>query len=123
MPFCQDALLRQGDVMKFMKQRTTTFEDEEDPLTGVANLFDVAMLFAVGLLVVTMMHFNLTELLTTQDMTIVKNPGQENMEVIIKNGTEIETLNMTEETVTTTGRRLAVLYETPEGATIYVEEK
>ena len=109
--------------MKFMKQRTKTFEDEEDPLTGVANLFDVAMLFAVGLLVVTMMHFNLTELLTTQDMTIVKNPGEENMEVVIKNGTEIETLNMTEETVTTTGRKLAVLYETPEGATIYVEEK
>ncbi len=92
-------------------------------MSGVANLFDVAMMFAVGMLIVTMMHFNLTELLTTEDVTIVKNPGEENMEVVIKNGTEIETLNMTEQTLTTTGRKLATLYTTPEGATVYVEEK
>ncbi len=109
--------------MRFMRDRRETFGDEEDPLSGVANLFDVAMMFAVGMLIVTMMHFNLTELLTTEDVTIVKNPGEENMEVVIKNGTEIETLNMTEQTLTTTGRKLATLYTTPEGATVYVEEK
>jgi len=109
--------------MRFMKSRIEAFEDEDDPLSGVANLFDVAMIFAVGLLVVTMMHFSLTELLTTEDVTIVKNPGEEKMEVVIKNGTEIEKLNMTEETVTTRGRKIATLYTTPEGATVYVEEE
>lgn len=114
--------------MRFMKRKTRRSnrskrsDDDEDPLSGVANLFDVAMLFAVGLLLVTMMHFNLTELLTSQDITIVKNPGQEDMQVIIKNETEIETLNMTEETVTTMGKLVASLYETEGGGTVYVEE-
>ena len=109
--------------MRFMKKRTKTSDEDEDPLSGVANLFDVAMIFAVGLLVMMMMYVNLPELLTSQDVTIVKNPGQEDMQIIIKNETEIEVLNMTDETVTTMGKLVASLYETEGGATVYVEEK
>jgi hypothetical protein len=109
--------------MRFMKKRTETSSEDEDPLSGVANLFDVAMIFAVGLLVMMMMYVNLPELLTSQDVTIVKNPGQDDMQIIIKNETEIEVMNMTEETVTTMGKLVASLYETEGGATVYVEEK
>ena len=109
--------------MRFMKKRTETAYEDEDPLSGVANLFDVAMIFAVGLLVMMMMYVNLPELLTSQDVTIVKNPGQDDMQIIIKNETEIEVLNMTEETVTTMGKLVASLYETEGGATVYVEEE
>ncbi|MEA1943758.1 MAG: DUF2149 domain-containing protein, partial [Euryarchaeota archaeon] len=106
--------------MKFMKQRRGRSDEDDDPLSGVANLFDVAMIFAVGLLVMMMMYVNLPELLTSQDVTIVKNPGQDDMQVIIKNETEIEVLNMTDETVTTMGKLVASLYETEGGATVYV---
>jgi hypothetical protein len=109
--------------MRFMKKRTETSDEDEDPLSGVANLFDVAMIFAVGLLVMMMMYVNLPELLTSQDVTIVKNPGQDDMQIIIKNETEIEVLNMTDETVTTMGKLVASLYETEGGATVYVEEE
>jgi len=109
--------------MRFIKKRTETSDDDDDPLSGVANLFDVAMIFAVGLLVMMMMYVNLPELLTSQDVTIVKNPGQDDMQIIIKNETEIEVLNMTDESVTTMGKRVASLYETEGGATVYVEEK
>ena len=109
--------------MKFMKPRREVSDEDEDPLSGVANLFDVAMIFAVGLLVMMMMYVNMPELLTSQDVTIVKNPGQEDMQIIIKNETEIEVLNMTEESVTTMGKLVASLYETEGGATVYVEEK
>jgi len=109
--------------MRFMKKRTETSGEDEDPLSGVANLFDVAMIFAVGLLVMMMMYVNLPELLTSQDVTIVKNPGQDDMQIIIKNETEIEVLNMTEETVTTMGKLVAGIYETEGGATVYVEEE
>ena len=98
-------------------------DEDEDPLSGVANLFDVAMIFAVGLLVMMMMYVNMPELLTSQDVTIVKNPGQEDMQIIIKNETEIEVLNMTDESVTTMGKLVASLYETEGGATVYVEEE
>ncbi len=110
-------------IMRFMKKRTETSDEDEDPLSGVANLFDVAMIFAVGLLVMMMMYVNLPELLTSQDVTIVKNPGQDDMQIIIKNETEIEVLNMTDETVTTMGKLVASLYETEGGATVYVEEE
>ena len=109
--------------MKFMKHKRGRSDEDSDPLAGVANLFDVAMIFAVGLLVMMMMYVNMPELLTSQDVTIVKNPGQENMQIIIKNETEIEVLNMTDESVTTMGKPIARLYETESGATVYVEEK
>ena len=73
--------------------------DADEPLTGVANLFDVAMVFALGLMVVLLMYYNLQELLKPQDVTIVKNPGQKNMEIIVKHGKKIERLNMTNQTV------------------------
>ena len=109
--------------MRFMKHKKEQSSEDDDPLSGVANLFDVAMIFAVGLLVMMMMYVNLPELLTSQDVTIVKNPGQDDMQIIIKNETEIEVLNMTEETVTTMGKLVASLYETEGGATVYVEEE
>ena len=36
-------------------------EDDGDPLSVVVNLFDVAMVFAVSLMVAMVMHMNMTE--------------------------------------------------------------
>jgi hypothetical protein len=78
-----------------MNRRKKMADLDDDPLSGVANLFDVAMIFAIGLLVVALTHFGVEELITQSDVTIVKNPGQENMQVIIKQGDEIEKLEET----------------------------
>lgn len=61
-------------------------EEDSDPLSVVVNLFDVAMVFAVALMVAMVMHMNMTEVFTQEDFTIVKNPGKENMEIIMKEG-------------------------------------
>jgi hypothetical protein len=55
----------------------------------MANLFDIAMIFAVALMVAMTTYFQVSELLTQDNMTMVKNPGKENMEIIIKKGKEI----------------------------------
>lgn len=96
-------------------------EDDDDPLNGVANLFDVAMVFALGLMVMLLMYLSMPEVLTQTDMTIVKNPGQQNMEVIVKHGEQIEKLDMLNQTVQTeivgeVGR----IYKTKGGGMIYV---
>ncbi len=94
----------------------------DDPLGGVANLFDVAMVFAVALLVALVTSYHLPELITPdQDVTIVKNPGEPTMEVIVKSGQEIKTLNMSEtmieeDVVGTVG----TIYEMQDGGMIYV---
>ena len=57
-------------------------QEDADPLSVVVNLFDVAMVFAVALMVAMVMHMNMTEVFTQEDFTIVKNPGKDNMEII-----------------------------------------
>ena len=61
-----------------------------DPMGTVANLFDVAMVFAVALMVALVTRFNMTEMFSKEDFTMVKNPGKENMEIITKEGQEIK---------------------------------
>ncbi|RZN39016.1 MAG: DUF2149 domain-containing protein [Methanophagales archaeon ANME-1-THS] len=94
---------------------------DEDPMSGVANLFDVAMVFALGLMVMILLYLSLPEVLTQADMTIVKNPGQQNMEIIVKSGEKIEKLDMINQTVQTeivgeVGR----IYKTRDGGMVYV---
>ena len=75
-------------------------EDDGDPLSVVVNLFDVAMVFAVSLMVAMVMHMNMTEVFGKEDYTIVKNPGKDNMEIITKEGKEINTYKALGESAT-----------------------
>ena len=99
-------------------------EDDGDPLSVVVNLFDVAMVFAVALMVAMVMHMNMTEVFGKEDFTIVKNPGKENMEIIQKKGREIETYKASSQTQDggTRGKRLGTAYQLEDGRIIYVPE-
>ncbi|HII00591.1 TPA: DUF2149 domain-containing protein [Methanosarcinaceae archaeon] len=98
--------------------------DDQNPLTGVANLFDVAMVFSVALLVALVMSYQLPELLNpNEDITIVKNPGAQDMKIIIKEeGKPIEVLNMTDNIGGGTGEALGTAYKLADGRVIYVPE-
>lgn len=104
------------------RRRFVDDEEEQNPLTGVANLFDIAMVFSVALLVALVMSYQLPELLNpSENITIVKNPGAENMQMIIKEqGKPIEVLNMTPEVGTGTGEALGTAYRLADGSIIYV---
>jgi hypothetical protein len=105
---------RNRRVSKFLK------EEDTDPLSVVVNLFDVAMVFAVALMVAMVMHMNMTEV-----FTIVKNPGKENMEIISKEGKKINTYKPSgqkEEDSGKRGRKVGIAYELDNGEIIYVPE-
>ena len=72
-------------------------QTDSDPMGTVANLFDVAMVFAVALMVALVTRFNMTEMFSKEDFTMVKNPGKENMEIITKEGQEIKRYTPSEE--------------------------
>ena len=72
-------------------------QNDTDPMGTVANLFDVAMVFAVALMVALVSRFNMTEIFSKEDYTMVKNPGQENMEIITKEGKEIKRFTPSEQ--------------------------
>ncbi|MGP8328838.1 MAG: DUF2149 domain-containing protein [Methanosarcinaceae archaeon] len=109
--------------MRYMNRRKHITDLDDDPLSGVANLFDVAMIFAIGLLVVALTHFEVEELITQSDVTIVKNPGQENMQVIIKQGDEIKKLELTKEEITTSGKKFGTIYQTDSGGWMLVKDE
>jgi hypothetical protein len=98
-------------------------EEDTDPLSVVVNLFDVAMVFAVALMVAMVMHMGMTEVFTQEDYTIVKNPGRDNMEIITKEGDKINRYTPSEEqSAGTRGRKVGIAYELENGEIIYVPE-
>lgn len=108
---------RNRRVSKFLK------EEDTDPLSVVVNLFDVAMVFAVALMVAMVMHMNMTEVFTQEDFTVVKNPGKENMEIIMKEGNKINKYTPSQEqTSGSKGKRVGIAYELENGEIIYVPE-
>jgi len=112
--------------MKPRTRRRSKFQvqEETDPLSVVVNLFDVAMVFAVALMVAMVMHLNMTEVFTQEDFTIVKNPGKETMEIITKEGNKINRYTPSEEQSPdkTKGKRVGIAYELENGEIIYVPE-
>jgi hypothetical protein len=99
-------------------------EEDTDPLSVVVNLFDVAMVFAVALMVAMVMHLNMAEVFTKEDFTIVKNPGKDNMEIITKEGNKINKYTPSQEQATgkAKGKRVGIAYELDNGEIIYVPE-
>jgi hypothetical protein len=93
-------------------------------MSGVANLFDVAMVFAVGLMVAVVSAYHLHELFSAEELTMIKNPNQPGkMEIITKKGKEIKVQKMTTEMARGQGMRLGTAYRLNDGKVIYIPEE
>lgn len=108
-----------------MKRNLLKKEEDHDPISVVSNLFDVAMVFAVALMVSLVSRYNMTEVFSQDDFTMVKNPGKENMEIITKEGEKINRYTPSENQEQKEGKRgkkVGVAYELENGEIIYVPE-
>lgn len=108
-----------------MKRNLLRKEEDSDPMSVVSNLFDVAMVFAVALMVALVTRYNMTEMFSQEDFTMVKNPGKENMEIITKEGQKINRYTPSEDQDAksgTKGRKVGIAYELDNGEIIYVPE-
>ncbi|MDE6668653.1 MAG: DUF2149 domain-containing protein [Muribaculaceae bacterium] len=110
-----------------MKRNPILYEDDErdNPLGMLTNLFDVAMVFAVALMVALVTHFNMSEIFSKEDFTIVKNPGADNMEIITKEGSEIKKYTPSDAENPASGnkgRRVGTAYQLENGEIIYIPE-
>lgn len=111
-----------SDHLRFMHRRRINKVDRNgDPLDGVVNLFDVAIVLAVAFLLAALTGIGLSDVLTGKDLTIVKNPGQADMQVIVKKGSSVETLNLQPgQQASGLGTLIGQLYRLADGTTIYV---
>ena len=100
-------------------------EEDNDPMSVVGNLFDVAMVFAVALMVALVTRYSMTEIFSREDFTIVKNPGKENTEIITKEGETVNRYTPSENQDAASGsrgRRVGIAYELENGEIIYIPE-
>lgn len=109
-----------------MRRNLLRKEEDSDPMSVVSNLFDVAMVFAVALMVALVTRYNMTEVFSQEDFTMVKNPGKENMEIITKEGQKINRYTPSEDQDTQNGKKgkkVGIAYELDNGEIIYVPEE
>lgn len=106
------------------RRRLLRRSEDNDPMSVVSNLFDVAMVFAVALMVALVSRYNMTEMFSQEDFTMVKNPGKENMEIITKEGEKINRYTPSEDSDKSSnkGKRVGIAYELENGDIIYVPE-
>ena len=111
--------------MKRNRKRRLDDREDMDPMSVVGNLFDVAMVFALALMVALVTRYNMTEMFSQEDFTMVKNPGKDNMEIITKEGQKTNRYTPSEDQSSqsgTKGKKVGVAYELENGEIIYVPE-
>jgi hypothetical protein len=97
---------------------------EEDPLSGIANLFDVSIVFIVGLMITLFSVYRMGDLMDSKSsVTMVKTDAQGNRELIVKKGTEIKAYQMSGELNEGNGERLGTAYRLANGQIVYVPER
>ena len=97
----------------------------ENPLSGVANLFDASIVFAVGLMVAIIQAFSLAQFFNPNSaFTIMrKDAATGQTEIIEKTGRQIKVRKMTPEKKAGEGVRLGVAYQLKDGSVVYVPEE
>lgn len=114
--------------MRFV-DRTKIFDDgnssvaDEDPLAGIANLFDISVAFIVALLIALFSLFASGEMLNQDsDVTLVKQNQNGEMEIITKRGTQISVQKVTDSSMAGRGTRLGTAYRLANGQVVYVPD-
>ena len=96
-------------------------EDESlNPMLAVANLVDV-FLVIIGALLIALAQNPLNPF-TAEDVVVVKNPGKDNMEMVVKKGKKIEKYRASGEIGSGEGVKAGVAYRLKDGSFVYVPE-
>ena len=96
---------------------------DEDPLAGIANLFDISVAFIVALLIALFALFSSGALLDkNSNVTLVKQTESGEMEIITKQGAQIKVQKVTDKTLSGQGTRLGTAYRLANGQVVYVPD-
>ncbi len=112
--------------MRLLSQRrpaSLAGEPLEDPIAGVANLFDASIVFIVSMMIALFMAYNMMDLLDpTSEVTMMKKNANGEMEIITRKGREIKVSKVTDQKLSGRGERLGTAYKLPDGRVVYVPQ-
>ncbi len=96
-------------------------DDEElNPILSAVNLVDVFLVIIAALLIA--LAQNPLSTFSSDDVTVIKNAGKPNMEIIVKKGKEIKQYKSTGEVGSGEGMRAGIAYTMADGSFVYVPE-
>ncbi len=96
-------------------------EDEElNPILSAVNLIDVFLVIIAALLIAIAQ--NPLNVFSADNVTVVKNAGKPNMEVIVKEGKEIKQYKSSGDIGSGEGMRAGIAYKMADGSFVYVPE-
>lgn len=96
---------------------------DNDPMGAVANLFDIGLVFIVGLLLALFGSYHLDDLLKKEsNVTITSRSNDGTLNIIVKKGHKIEAFKVSSNKSKGRGERLGVAYRLQDGSMIYVPE-
>jgi hypothetical protein len=96
-------------------------EDEElDPILSVVNLVDVFLVLIGALMMI--IATNPLNPFASEKAVVVKNPGEPDMQMIVKDGRKIETYKATDKIGSGEGARAGIAYRLRDGSFVYVPE-
>lgn len=94
--------------------------EADDPILSVVNLIDVFLVIIAALLLAV--ANNPMNPFSADNVTVIKNPGQPNMEMIVKKGEVIEHYQASGEIGSGEGAKAGVAYRMKDGSFVYVPE-
>ena len=94
--------------------------EDDDPILSVVNIVDVFLVIIAVLLIAIIQ--NPLNPFTGTDVVVIKNPGDADMEIIIRSGEKLEHYRASGELGEGAGSRAGVAYRMEDGSMVYVPE-
>ena len=95
-------------------------DDADDPILSVVNLIDL-FLVVIGILMIVIVTNPLNPF-SSQKVTVVENPGEQDMRITIKDGQELTRYESSGKIGEGEGVRAGMTYRLNDGRMIYVPE-
>jgi hypothetical protein len=95
--------------------------ENDDPLLSVVNLIDIFLVIIAALLI-TVAQNPMLNAFSKQDVTVITDPGQPSMEMVVKQGEKIERFKASGAIGAGDGEKAGVAYRMKDGSIVYVPE-
>ena len=95
--------------------------DNDDPILSVVNLIDIFLVIIAALLI-TVAQNPLLNPFAKRDVTLITDPGQPHMEIVVKKGEKVERYKASGAIGSGDGEKAGVAYRMKDGSIVYVPE-
>lgn len=94
--------------------------ESDDPILSVVNIIDVFLVIIAALLLAV--ANNPMNPFSADNVTVIKNPGKPNMEMIVKEGEKIDRYKSSGQIGQGEGEKAGIAYRLKDGSMVYVPE-